>query len=106
MVPEILAVNEEHVERDEVRPLTPEQQPIEQRAAIGRQTYDLAVEHAGHRTDGVRDLVEQHRVLLVDVPAAGHERAAVALDVRERAEAVVLQLEQPVRMIERTGDAN
>src|SRR5882762_6372488 len=40
------------------------------------------------------------RKLLVDVALARDERAAVALDVRERAEAVVLQFEDPVRMIE------
>jgi hypothetical protein len=32
------------------------------------------------------------------VASAGDERAAVALDVRERAKAVVLQLEDPIRM--------
>ena len=77
---------------------------MEQRAAIGRQADDLAVEHARLGAHRVRDLLAQHRKLFVDVAAAGHERAVVALDVGERAEPVVFQLEQPIRMIERIGD--
>jgi hypothetical protein len=54
----------------------------------------------------VRDLVEQHRVMHINVPAPGHERSAVALDVGQRAESVVFQLEQPVWMIERARHAH
>ena len=44
----------------------------------------------------LRELVE----LPVDVPAAGYEPHAVTGHVGERAETVVLQLEQPIGVIE------
>jgi hypothetical protein len=52
----------------------------------------------------MRDLFDEHRKLLVDVAAAGQERAQVAIDVGERAEPVVFQLEQPIVMVERIRD--
>jgi len=52
----------------------------------------------------VRELCLEHRELLVYVPTLRHERALVPVDVRERAKAVVLQLEIPVRMIEWLSD--
>jgi hypothetical protein len=41
---------------------------------------------------------------VIDVAAAGQERALVAVDVGERAEPVVFQLEEPIRMVERLRD--
>jgi hypothetical protein len=54
----------------------------------------------------VRELRLQHRKLFVDVTSAGDELALLAPNVRERAEPVVLQLEDPVGVIEGLGDAD
>jgi hypothetical protein len=42
----------------------------------------------------VRDLGFEHRPLAVDVPASGDDRALMPLDLRQRAEPVVLQRRQ------------
>jgi hypothetical protein len=42
--------------------------------------------------------------MLVDVAAAGDERAAVGVHVGERAKPVMLQLEDPIGMVERGGN--
>jgi hypothetical protein len=42
--------------------------------------------------------------MAIDVPPAGQERALMAVDMGERAKAVVFQLEQPIRVIERIRD--
>ena len=52
------------------------------------------------RTDCVRNVLSQLRPLLEGVPVAGDELAAMAVDVRQRAETVKLRLEDEVGMIE------
>jgi hypothetical protein len=47
----------------------------------------------------------QHRPLRVGVSSARDKRALVPLDVGQRAEAVVFQLDNRIGMIERVGDA-
>src|SRR4051794_10043825 len=44
----VLAVDRQHIERNEMRPVAPEQQLVEHRAAIGREADDVAIEHARH----------------------------------------------------------
>jgi len=56
------------------------------------------------RPDDVRDLLSQLRPLGERVAVAGHELAPMTADMRERAEAIELRLENEVRMIERLGD--
>jgi hypothetical protein len=75
-------------------------------AAVRLETDDFAVEHRVDRADPMRDLLTEHVPLREHVTAAGDEPAPMALDDREGAEAVVLRLEQPIRMIERLGDAD
>lgn len=103
---QILAVDREHVERHEVRPVPAEEQAVEHRAAIGRQANDLSIEHARLGTHRVRDFVVQHWKLLVDVPTTRHERALITIDLRERPEAVVFQLENPITVVERAANAD
>jgi hypothetical protein len=57
------------------------------------------------RPDRVGNLDLELRELLVDVPAARHEPALMTV-LRQRAEAVVFEFEQPVGMVEGGGDAN
>ena len=49
----------------------------------------------------VSELLGELRELLEDVPAPREERAAMAFDHRQCAEAVMLELEEPVGVIER-----
>jgi hypothetical protein len=65
-----------------------------------------AVEDRGVRADGVRDLDLELWKLRVDVPAARDECAVMPVDLRQRAESVVFELEDPIRMIERPCHAN
>src|SRR5439155_7175096 len=59
------------------------------------------VTHAHRLTDFFAEL----RPLLELVPLAGDESGAVSLDNGESTEAVMLQLKEPVRMVERLSQA-
>jgi hypothetical protein len=61
--PQLFAVDREHIEGDEGRPVATEQQPIEQRPSAGP-THDLAVQHRGMRADRVRNFDLQLRECL------------------------------------------
>lgn len=78
--------------------------PLEVTAAVRIEADDLAVEDGGHRSDAVSDLDLQHIPLTELVAVPRNETAPVAVDVRERAEAVVLHFEQPVGMVEGLRD--
>ena len=58
------------------------------------------------RADAVRNFLREQTELREGETAARHEFAEVPADVRERAEPVVFQFEQPVRMIEGFRDRN
>jgi hypothetical protein len=51
----------------------------------------------------VGDFLGKQPELREDVPAAGVQRANVPLDVSDGTEPVVLQLEDPITMVERFG---
>ena len=78
-----------------------------EREAAARQTISPSSTHEDARTACAISSVSmgKHGKLSIDVPATRDECAAVTFDVRQGAEAVVLQLEDPVGMIERTRDA-
>jgi len=56
--------------------------------------------------NGVREFRGQQRELRELLAVAGHEPTEMAIDDGERAEAVVLQLEEPVAMVKRCLDAH
>src|SRR5262249_36216930 len=68
--------------------------------------HDLAVEHRMTCLYGMGELLRELRELLEHVPAARDERAVMAFDRGERAEAVVLELEEPVGVVERLLHSN
>ena len=103
---QVLVFVGEQVEGGEERPFASEQQIVKVGPAIGTQADDFPVQDGAVGLYAVSDFLGQQAELREDVAAARHERAAMALDMRERAEAVVLQLEQPVRVIERIRDAD
>ena len=97
---QILAILPQQIERIEVlrRPST--HQIVKPRAAILAQVDDLAIENELPReglADGGRELRERREFVVV----AGNEAAAAGAHMRERAEAVVFQLEDKVVVIER-----
>jgi len=103
---QILTVHRQQIEREEVRPVAPEQQVVEVAATVRVEADDLAVEHGIGRADGVRDLGLEDAVLGEDVAAARHQAAMMPVDVCERPEPVVLQFEQAVAVIKRFRDVN
>jgi methionine-rich copper-binding protein CopC len=102
---QVFAVHCEQIERVEVRPLATEQQALEVAAAARIQADDLSVDHRVVRSDGVREFLTELRPVLEGVAVARHEVTVVSVDVGERSEAVVLHLEEPVRMVERLREA-
>jgi hypothetical protein len=105
-IAEILAIDREHVERVEARPVAAEQQFVEVAAAVAIEADDLAVEDARHRPNAVRNFRFENPELTEDVAAARDQAAQMSVDVRKRAEAVMFQLEQPIRMIEGLWNPN
>ena len=88
----VFPVNRQRVERDEVRPVAPEQQAVECRATVRRQADDLAVEHCVSCPDAMGEFLTELRELLVDVPSPGHCRRRVSarrVQARSRASAEV-----------------
>ena len=57
------------------------------------------------RLHGVREFLTQVRPVLEGVAVARHEGAVVSVDVGECSEAIVLHLEEPLRMVERLREA-
>jgi hypothetical protein len=55
--------------------------------------HDLAIDHGVMCLDRVREFLTELRPVLEGVPVAGTQRAVMAGDVSQRAEAVVLDLE-------------
>ncbi len=92
----------EQVERDQLlRGASPEQ-VIELRAPGRVQVDDLAVKHSVV-LDRRGNALAQPAERLVGVAVARDQLAPATVDVGQRAEAVVLQFEDPVRVIERLG---
>jgi hypothetical protein len=69
---------------------------VEVAAAVCGKAHDLAVQNAIVRADTVGDLLRKKPELGEGAPSAGHQPTAVAFDVCEGAEAVVLQFKQPI----------
>ena len=96
----ILPIDREQIEREEVRPIAAEQQVVEVRPAVPIEADDFAVQHGIERANAVRDLRLEDPVLGEHVPAARDQSTEMALDMRERAESVVLDFVQTIAMIE------
>lgn len=101
---EILAIPVQQVEGNEVCRTTVEQEILELWSPVLVQAHNLAIQHGSAY---VRQLACDRRAKLTE----GRERIAVTRDqmapaitqTGERTEAVVLQLKQPVRIIEGLG---
>jgi len=68
------------------------------------ETDHLAVEHGGTYAQRRPQLAREGRELREAVAVARYELGAVAAHVRERTEAVVLELEEPRGIVERLPD--
>ncbi len=99
-LPHVAAVHGEHVERDEGERPLPLHQVDEDRPAALVELHDLAVEHGvvGVRFEG--NLGTEIIEATVVEPAPGHELRPAPGHEGQRPEAVVLQLEEPVGMVE------
>ena len=93
--PQILAILPQLIERIEVLGRPPAHQIVKPRATILAQVDDLAIQDYLAR-QGLADGGRQLRERLEFVVIAGNEAAAAAGYMRERAEAVVFQLEDKV----------
>jgi hypothetical protein len=75
-------------------------------AAVIVETDDLAVEDHIVCANAMRDFRTEHVLFAEDVAAARREPTLMALDVRERADTIVLDLEQPIGPVEWLWQAN
>jgi hypothetical protein len=83
---QVFTINRENIKREEVRPLTTEQEIVEPAPTISAQADDLAIEHRAVRANGMRDFFCEVRPTLERMAVARHELAVMAGDVRQRAE--------------------
>ena len=87
---EIFAVDEQHVEREELPPFAPEQEVVKATGPVRRQARDLPVQDRTMCTDGMRDLFCKVGPTLVDVAVARDELTVMAVHMRQCAEPVEL----------------
>src|SRR5215475_12167540 len=102
-VAQVFAVTVEQVKSIEARLTTPKQQVLELRISFSVQADYLAIEHCAFDSALQRKRETEVREGFELVAIARHQFAAAIFDVRERAETIPLDLEQPIRMIERFG---
>jgi hypothetical protein len=98
--PPIPAIGPQQIERIEILGRSPAHEIVKPRAAVRAQIDDLAIEDelAMERlADGGAELRERRELVVV----AENEASPIVLYMRERAEAVVLQLEDKAGVIER-----
>src|SRR5439155_25045784 len=83
----------------------PEHERVEVTKTVRAEADDLAVEDGAASSDRMTDFLRQLGPLLELVPLPGDESRPTVLDHGEGAEAVVLQLEEPVGMVESLREA-
>src|SRR4029434_3570787 len=99
------AIQPEQIERHEVRPPAPEQQRIEPRLSVRAEAHDFAIENCVVAAYRVCEFTAQGRPMLKRVAVTGDELRVMAVDVGQTTKAVVLQLVNEIRVVERLRDA-
>jgi len=99
-VANILAINRQQVEGVEAGPVSPEQQRLEVAPASPIEAHDLAIDDCVVRFDRVCKFLTELRPMLERVAVARAQLAMVARNVRQRPESVVLDLEEPIGVVE------
>ena len=97
--PDVLSAHRQHTERDEERPLSPEQQVLEVARAVRVQGADFSIEDRGMRPHRVGNLLRELR----PGETCGRcrdEGAVMPLHMGQGPEAVHLGLKDPVGVVE------
>jgi hypothetical protein len=102
---DVPAVQRKDVEGDERGRAAPKQKRVELRAPVAIEADHLTVEHSRTDAQARAQLGRERRELSEAVAVAGYGVGAVAVHVGKRPIAVVLQLEQPLRIVKRVPHA-
>lgn len=102
---QVSPIERERIEGAEMGRPTAEHQGVEVGSSVTIEADNLTVQDGGPGTDRPSNLTIHIRPLLQLVAVAAHQAALTILDVRERAKAVQLQLENEILVVKRPRDA-
>ena len=99
--PQIAAIQPKKIERAIARLATAGHEVIEVRASFGVQYDNLAIQNGTVSLQAAQNLLKKRVKLTELLSLARHQPCLLAVDIKDPAKAVMLQLVDPIRMTDR-----